>query len=94
MLIPVQKAIPVRSPGIPVRKVRCPDWEGSRSGGGREFRLGMQAQFGELASLLFLRYSYRNFAGSTPPFLFLGNIPIEETLLRGNPRVENPREGE
>ena len=27
-------------------------------------------------------------------FCFLGNIPIEEILLRGNPRVENPREGE
>ena len=94
MLIPVQKAIPVRSPGIPVRKVRCPDWEGSRSGDGRDFRLGMQTQFWELASLLFSDIRIEILRNVPPRFCFLGNIPIEETLLRGNPRVENPREGE
>ena len=85
MLIPVQKVIPVRNPGIPVRKVRCPDWEGSRSGNGREFRLGMQTQFGELASLLFWDIRIEILRDVPPRFCFLGNIPIEENYSVGTP---------
>ena len=85
MLIPVQKEIPVRSPGIPVRKVRCPDWEGSRSGNGRDFRLGMQTQFWELASLLFSDIRIEILRNVPPRFCFWEIYPSRKHYSVGTP---------